>query len=284
MIFTNRPELSAEEKKLPLAKYYDLPLYPPGPREQQLIDACPIDPKLAIKAENFIDLLQPTGYSQAEYGYCMMEDGSGYMAIYTVYPNCTPEMLGWWFRWLNVHSKGQPEGKGNLKYKIWCPPDHFDHGFVNGKDRTDGIYAVESIDLGQGEERVYFFRHPFNLRDYGLTKEREQALKEAGCWIDCSWVSFHSPDTGHRAYPGRYLWLTISRYCPLGGMEKLTRVWIGYGVKDGRVYFDKSTPSSMLCEEYMRTFLIHCTVEAQHLSKLLPELYAEYHSKPDDEL
>ncbi len=49
MIITYRPELSPEEKKLPLAKYYDLSLYPPGPREQQIIDACPIDPKLAIK-------------------------------------------------------------------------------------------------------------------------------------------------------------------------------------------------------------------------------------------
>jgi hypothetical protein len=177
-----------------------------------------------------------------------------------------------------------PEGKGNLKYKIWCPPDHFDHGFINGKDGADGIYSVESIDLGQGEEKVYFLRHPFNLRDYGLTKEKQQVLKDAGCWIDCSWVSFHSPNPPHKAYPGTYLWLTLSRYCPLGGMEKLTRVWIGYGVKNGRVYFDESTPSSMLCEEYMRTFQIHCTVEAQHLSKLLPELYVEYNDKPDDEL
>ncbi len=193
-------------------------------------------------------------------------------------------MLGWWFRWLNVHPKGMPEGKGNIKYKIWCPPDHFDHGFINGRDRTDGIYSVESIDLGQGEEKVYFLRHPLNPRDYGLTKEREQVLKEADCWIDCSWVSFHSPNPPHKAYPGTYLWLTLSRYCPQGGMEKLTRLWIGYGVKDGKVYFDKSTPPDMLCEEYMKKFLIHCTVEAQHLSKLLPELYATYHNKPDDEL
>jgi phloretin hydrolase len=284
MIITDRPALSPEEEQLPLAEYYDLPLYPPGPRELQLIDTCPIDQNLAIKAEDFVDLLEPTGYDKAEYGYCMMDDGTGYMAIYTVYPGCTPKMLGWWFRWLNVHPKGMPEGKGNLKYKIWCPPDHFDHGFINGKDSTDGIYAVESIDLGKGEERVYFFRHPFNLRDYGLTREREQALKAAGCWIDCSWVSFHSPDAPHRAYPGTYLWLTISRDCPQGGMEKRTRVWIGYGVKEGKVYFDKSTPSDMLCEQCMRKFLIHCTVEAQHLSKFLPVLYAEYSGKPDDQV
>jgi hypothetical protein len=62
MLITNRPALSPEEKKLPLAKYHDLPLYPPGPRELQLIDTCPIDPHLAINAEDCIDLLQPTGY------------------------------------------------------------------------------------------------------------------------------------------------------------------------------------------------------------------------------
>jgi hypothetical protein len=28
--------------------------------------------------------------------------------------------------------------------------------------------------------------------------------------------------------------------------------------------------------------MIHSTVEAQQLSKFLPELYMEYHEKPDD--
>lgn len=57
MIITNKPELSPEEKKLPLANYHDLPLYSPGPREQQIITTCLIDPKLALEAESFIDLL-----------------------------------------------------------------------------------------------------------------------------------------------------------------------------------------------------------------------------------
>ena len=282
MIFTNRPELSPEEKKLPLAKYYDLPLYPPGPREQQIIDAGPIDPKLALKAENFLDLLQPTGYAKVEYGYCMMEDGTGYLAAYSVYPNCTPEMLGWWFRWLNVHTKGMPKDKGNLKYKIWCPPDHYDHGFINGKDKWDGIYTVESLDLGQGEEKKYTIRHPFNLRDYGLTEEREQALKAAGCWVDCSYLSFHSMDPSHTQYPGSVFGITLSRQSPLGFMEKCTRQWFGYGVKDGKVFRDETTPASMPCEESMKKVIIHNTVEAQQLSMFLPELYAEYKDKPDD--
>ncbi len=116
MTMKKGPELNPQEKKLPLAKYYDIPLTPIGPIYQQIIDyCCPLDPKLAIKAENMLDLLKPTGYEKQEFGYCMMEDGTGYMATYMTHPNTTPEMLSWWFRWLNIHPKGMPAGKGNLK-------------------------------------------------------------------------------------------------------------------------------------------------------------------------
>jgi hypothetical protein len=281
-VITRRKTLTPEERKLPVAKYFDLPLYVPGPREQQLIDSCPIDPSLAIKPENFLDLLQPDGYSKAEYGYCMMEDGSGYIATYTVYPLCTPQMLGWWFRWLNIYPKGMPPGQGNIRYKIWNPADHFDHGFLNGKDKFGGIYTVESLDLGAGEPMIYTIRHAFSLKDYGLTEERDKALKAAGCWVDCAYESFHPVENPDERSPGTHLCLTLSRANPLGYMEKCTREWIGCGVKDGKVFRDESTPASMLCEEYLKKVLIHGTVEAQQLSVFLPSLYAEYKDKPDD--
>lgn len=284
MLITNRPELTPEERRMPLARYYDLPLYPPGPRESQLLDHLPIGPKYALPVDRLLDHLRPTGYAKREYGYCMMPDGSGYMAMYAHYPGCTPKMMGWWFRWLNVPPKDQPEGTGNLKYKIWCPPDHWTHSFINGKDASAGVWSVESIDLGQGEDKVGFLRTPLDPREYGLTDKREKELKESGCWVDFATVTFHSPEPPHGRYPGTYLWLTLSRHCPQGGMEKCTRLWIGYGAKDGDIYFDKTTPPSMLCERYMRTFQVHTTVEHQHLAKLLPELYASYSERPDDEV
>ena len=281
-----RPELSSEEKKLSMAKYYDLPLYAPAPLQQQLLDAGPIDPKLAIKTENWLDLLKPSGYNPVEYGYCMLEDGSGYIAMYSVYPNnCEPKMLAWWFHWLNVPPKSQPlgpTGLDNIKYKIWCPPDHIGHGFINGKDKWGGIWTVESLDLGQGEEKVYTIRHPVNLKEYGLTDEKEKQLKDAGCWVDAAFETFHTVDPEHQCLPGTHLMLTLSRPCPVGGMEKITREWIGFGLKDGKVWRDESTPAEMLCEDYLKKVMIHATVEAQQLSKFLPELYAEYKDKPDD--
>jgi hypothetical protein len=285
MFITNRPELSPEERRLPLAKYYDLPLSPPGPLYQQILDNGPLDPKLAIKAQDFLDLLKPTGYDEQEYGYCVMEDGTGYLAVYTTYQNCTPEMLAWWFRWLNVHSKSMPEGKGNLKYKIWCPPDHWDHVFLNKNgytDRRGGIGTVESLDLGQGEDMFYTIRHYVDLREFGFTEQREQELEAAGCWVDCAYESFYT-HPAHTPLPGAHLQLTLSRMSPLGYMEKRTREWIGYKVKDGKVVRDETTPDEMFTEEYLRKVLIHCTIEAQHLSEFLPQLYAEYKDRPDDE-
>jgi len=285
MYITNRPELSPEEKKLPLAKYYDMPLSPVGPLYQQLLDNGPIDPKKAIKVENMLDLLKPTGYDEQEYGYCQMEDGTGYLAVYTTYQNCTPQMLAWWFRWLNVRPRSMPEGLGNIKYKIWCPPDHWDHVFLNQNgytDRRGGIGTVESLDLGQGEDKFYTIRHFVDLRELGLSEEREKQLNEAGCWVDCAYESFWThPD--HEPLPGAHLQLTLSRMSPLGYMEKRTREWIGYKVKDGKVVRDETTPPEMCSLEEMRKVLIHCTIEAQHLSEFLPQLYAEYKDRPDDD-
>jgi hypothetical protein len=291
MNFKKGAELSPEEKKLPLAKYYDIPLTELEPLRRQIVNfGCPLDPKLAIKAENMLDLLRPTGYEKQEYGYCMMEDGTGYIAIYTTYPNCSPEMIKWWFRWLNVYPKNVPKGKGNLKYKIWCPPDHYDHDFINGKDNKEGIWTVESLDFGEGDPKFGTIRHPFNLRDYGLTEKREKELKEAGSWVDPAYLTFHTPDPYHNPgmthtqVPGSHLHLAQSRMSPLGFMEFRMRMWIGWGVKDGEVVRDENEPAQNLTEKYLKKVLIHASTEGQQLSKFLPQLYAEYHDKPDNEL
>ncbi len=288
-IITARPEwnkVTEEEKKLGYYKYYEMPLYTVGPREQAILDfACPYQPKYTILAKNWLDLLQPEVYQPMEYGYSMMPDGSGYIAVYTVYPgNCTPKMLAWWFRWLNVHSKSMPKGHGNLKYKIWNPADHFEHGFINGKDKSDGIYTIETLDLGAGGDiPVYTVRHAIDLKKAGLTEERRKALADAGCWVDAAWESFHPVEDPSVRLPGTHLCLTLSRPNPLGGMEKISREWIGYGInEDGEVFFDESTPKEMLCNEYLRKVLIHSTTEAQQLALFLPSLYEEYHDLPDD--
>jgi hypothetical protein len=221
-------------------------------------------------------------YLPVELGCCRMPDGSGYIASYTHYPHCTPKMLAWYFRWINVHTPDMPEGQ-NLKYKIWNPLGHVNHGFVNGKEKSGGIFQVEALDMGRGDAPFYSIRHQYDLRKCGLSEEREAELKAAGCFVDGAVEKFYTNDDEHRLLPGTHLALTLSRMCPTGGMEKRTREWIGYGVdEDGKLYFDEGTPKYMFDVEWMKEVLFHNIVEAQRLNLILPELYEAYRDIPDD--
>ena len=82
--------------------------------------------------------------------------------------------------------------------------------------------------------------------------------------------------------PGSHLVLSVTRPCPLGGVETCSREWIGYKAENGKIIRDLETPDFMLCEQYLRNVQIHNTVEQQHLATFLPELYAEYHDLPKD--
>ena len=79
------PELTPLEKALPVSKYYtDYPLHKPNPLYSQLLDAGAMNPGDALPLDRWFDLLRPEGYDKVEYGYCMMPDGTGYIANYSV--------------------------------------------------------------------------------------------------------------------------------------------------------------------------------------------------------
>ena len=110
-----RPQLKPEERALSYAKYYDLPITPIPPEKLAVLQAGPIDPKLALPIERRNDLFNP-GYLDCEVGWCVMENGTGYLANLTPMPGVTPEMFNWWFAW---------HGLEDMRYRIWDPEDHF---------------------------------------------------------------------------------------------------------------------------------------------------------------
>ena len=271
------PELTPGEKALPVSKYYtDYPLHYPNPLYAQLLDKGSMDPADALKLDNWMDLFEVEGYMKTEYGYCMLPDGSGYIANYSVIPgNVTPEMRMWYVKWFNIHSKNLPEGCGNIRYKLWNQVDHIDHGLVDG-DFKKGIYTLETLDMGRtGKDKaIRSIRHNFDIRHYGFPEDRYQELMDAGVGITSCWESFDCP--------GSHLVLSVTRKCPLGGIETCSREWIGYRAENGKFVWDSETPDFMLCEQYLRDVLVHNTVEQQHLASFLPDLYNEYHDKPID--
>lgn len=269
------PELTEGEKVLPVSKYYtDYPLHKPNPLYTQLLEQGAMNPEDAIAVEDWLSLLILEGYHKVEYGYCMMPEGYGYIANYSVLPgNITPEMRMWYVKWLNIHSVHLPENCGNIRYKLWNQVDHIDHGLVDG-DFKKGIYTLESLDMGGGEKPIRSIRHNFDVRDYGVSEELYAKLKDAGVSITSCWESFECP--------GSHLVLSMTRPCPLGGVETLSREWIGYRAENGKIIRDTDTPKFMLCDQYLRNVQIHNTVEQQHLATFLPDLYEEYSKLPVD--
>ncbi len=269
-------KLFPEEEKMPLSRfYYNYPMYDLPDDVKAQIFAPPMDVNEAIKPENFIDWLQPCGkYLSVENGYCMFEDGSGYICTYMPIPETVDvKKIYWYLNWLNIHSRSMVLGHGNLRYKLWNHADHFDHYFVNWVDSSDGIFTTESLDIGCGEPKYNTIRHSFNLREYGLTQEKIDELTASGCppKETSDWESFE--------FPGAHLTLGQIRPRKEGGYERRSCEWIGWRPSNGKLIRDPRTP----CDEaYLRKVAYHTLLEWYHLLTFVNDLYAEYHTKPMD--
>lgn len=276
MIITTKQKLFPEEEKMPLAKYYhNYPMHDLPEEVKAQIYGPAMDPADAIKPENFIDWLQPCGkYLKVETGYCMLEDGTGYVCTYMPIPKeVDVKKMFWYMNWLNIHSKSMVIGHGNLRYKIWNPADHFDHYFINWTDSSDGIFTTESLDIGQGDRQYHTIRHNFNLRDYGLTDEKIAELKASGCPVKetSAWESFD--------HPGAHLTLGQIRPRPDGGYERRSVEWIGWRPSKGKLIRETRTP----CDEaYLRKVAYHTLIEWYHMMTFINDLYDEYHDQPID--
>ena len=275
-MFDKLPGLSLAEQQMPLARfYYGYPMQDLSEELKAEIFAQPVDPESVVKAENFTDWLKPFGeYSEHENAYCMMPDGSGYVSTYMRFPEgLEAKKLFWYLNWMNFHPKSQPDGTGNLRYKIWNPADHWDHYFINWTDKSEGIHTTESLDMGEGERKYDTIRHAFSLRDYGLTQERIDAIKATGIVVNeiSDWESFD--------FAGAHLTLGQIRPAPGGGFERRSVEWIGWRPRDGKIVRVPETP----CDEaYLRKVAYHTLIEWYHLCDMIDDLYEEYHDKPID--
>ena len=247
-----------EEEKMPLYRYLrDYPMRYPAQDVMEHIEN-PMSMQAAIKAADWATLLKPNGYDDGEIGFCLFPDGSGYIASYSVRPvDITPGMERWYRHWSNQYSRSAISGHGNLRYKITNPADHFDNHYVNYQDDRLGISYQESMDLGKGDRRKEVIRHPFHLRDYGLTDAKIKELQDAGVYVEEK--SFYETYDE----PGSSFSVTMERPCPFGGTEIRSRKWIGWRPVNGTLVRD---PSTACTEAMLKEMLLHMIVEREPVS------------------
>lgn len=247
--------ISEEERRSPLYKYFERKIepVPEGIREQILSCSFPEDGGLHPSE---MDRLFDDGYLPGEFGIYPLRDGGLMIANHVSMPGVTAEMFDWWFAW---------HGLNSLRYKIWDPDEHY---YVQTQNVSQAL--DESLSM---KERYWNTTHvikesllpdqpPVDVRLTFLPPEKvgfsPDKLRKFRGTIVC---------TG-----GMSIMVHFLRPTPEGA-ELRTRFWIGYKAADGKT---EKLPGFTADPRMGTAFLLHNVKEFTHLSKILPEVYAEF--------
>jgi hypothetical protein len=270
---TERKELTAEEKAKPYAKYYYLPSAAPAAHHAEMLDDLgPLDPAKADRIQDLNRLLD-SGYTEGENGYCVMPDGSGYVALRHPIENATPEMIDWWFAW---------HGLEDLRYKLWYPEMHIS-ARVDADDRArildperplrlkfQGMthHVVEDIGGGVLNAVDISFLTP---EDFGFDMTRfKPPYAEALAAANVTARGIDDPADG-AGLPLAFV--HVARKTE-DGIELRNRFWIGYQIVDREPVL-MLPPDVRIPEEACHGLFLHDVQEGANLGSILPQLYRE---------
>ncbi len=259
-------QLTQAELARPYAKYYDRPMTPAPKEIYDLLEKGPINFKNALPIEQRNDILK-AGYLTAERGWCVMPDGSAFVAGLTKMPGVTAEMIAWWFAW---------HGLEDLRYMIWDPDDHYavhvkpedlEHRLnynLSLTERNWGTTDIVTEGVGGGTiELSISFMSP---SDYGYDMDlfkAENALVAVNANVSAA------------VFGGKTLTFShVAREIP-SGIELRSRFWIGWSIVDGKpVRVGEEVPPNVF-EGLAQGLAYHCPKEYYNLAAILPSVFAE---------
>ncbi|KGO14629.1 DAPG hydrolase family protein [Clostridium botulinum] len=249
-------ELEDYEKNISYSKYYYMEMAKQPKDSLEKIMEGPIKSQEALTIENKDELLN-IGYLDAEVGYCVMDNGTGFISNIIKMPKVTKEMFDWWFAW---------HGLEPLRYKIWNREDHFGikttkrerllNKNIPMEERIWGVTHTVDEDTGFGSRTIHInFMSPEDMGfDIKLLKQSNVLSIVSGNGDDA--VMCHSIRSVEH------------------GIELRSRFWIGYNIVDKK-------PVKILPEgdkvplEVAKRLLLHNVKEYSNLAKILPSVYEE---------
>jgi hypothetical protein len=266
-----QPDLTAEEKARPYAKYFYEEIPQPDPDHLSMMDT-PCDPEKAIYPDQLNDLLDP-GDLDVEIGWCNLANGAGFIANKIIHPNATAKMVDWWFAWHPLE---------DLRYRIWYPPQHAGI-MVSPKNRErlldDTIpmsqrnwgvvhHVTENCDCGMENITITFL----SPQEYGFDMTRFKEPYVATFAGGFGWaVEVNKKDESITA-PA--LMCHIFRNTP-EGLEHRTRFWMGYRMSCGKPELTLP-PGVFVPLEAIQGLARHNVKEFTRFRDFLPRIYAEF--------
>lgn len=252
--------ITEEEKKLPYAKYFYREMAPIPEEKVRIAEGEALAHSDALPFEKRNDFISGKDAGN-EMGFCIMENGTAYVANATFMPGVTPAMFDWWFGW---HCVGD-----DLRYKIWDKEDHY-HARADKPDyvldpsvpdsqKTWGVNHQIKEDIGLGPEEIFLqFKCPSDL-GYDLSQVGTENCAAMVCAV------------GKGNTPA-----LMTHICNEvdGGIVFRSRFWIGYGLVNGELL--KVLPDDVTIPEAVpRALYSHNIKEYSNLASFLADIYKE---------
>lgn len=248
--------LTEKESQFSYARYFFRPF--PGISEEQeniLKYGSRLTCKEALLPQNMSEMFWPEKI-KTENGYCVMPDGTGFVAAIHQMPEVTLEMYRWWNEW-------RMKGDSNGRYKIWCPGKHL---------VCHNIFVSEEI--GGKIEEIYFQTgitespEKIGLDPEAMERSRLLLADGGGAW---SKVVGEAPDVPPI---GGIVIHFIYQHENGKGITMRSRFWKGFSIGEEGVY-KSLAPDQKESMKSLRGLFEHNCIEMEYLNSLLPSLYKE---------
>lgn len=265
----------------------------PGRDVLDAIEAGPIDPDQVLALKDVDRLLDPAPLER-ETGWCVLPSGVAYVAVRTVMPEVSGEMVDWWFDW---------HPRDPLRYRVWHPKAHRD----NSLEQTPPGDGVSHKVVPRTRVKAHWgaVHHPVEDVGTGIVRARIEfkAPTEMGMSSDalddphvativCGYAGDdrlhmrHSPmfhvllraGAGEKEGDGR------DDPGTRGGVVLRSRFWLGAALRPygplggvGETLLNRPTIRRRGLPKGLPGALArHCAEEYANLGAILPELYGKF--------
>ena len=248
-------------------KYYDRYTAFIAPQKMGKVFGPPMSPADAVPFAERASILKE-GFDKNEIGYCVMPDGTGYIADETFIAGGTPEMVDWFFAW---------RGLDPLRYVIFNPEQNVSSMsmqtcYAKDEDRTlqEKYWDTTQVVMHagpMGPSTDYLnFKCPssvgFDMDLIGPDKETKTLI--CGRNYAKGYPPMAAPD---------YFVCHQVKEAP-GGVSVFTRIWYGWSVRYGLDH--KALPDGFWMQPHVpMTLMIGNAVEWANVAAILPLVYAE---------
>ena len=259
--------LKDNESALPIARYCSRPAV------RAAAPVPPMSPEQAILPDDMNIILDQDACPKAS-GYCMLDNGGGYLTVKAALPGVTKEMLQWMVAWQGLEPVHYMAINGEVHHSAAVSDldrEKIGRSFLSVEEKSEGIivYTVDQIGGELYDDLTYYL----SPADQGLSLDRY--VRSGAVTIGGTVLRQRHSETDPQK-KSLNIMVSVVRDTA-DGVEVQTHLWAGYKIlRREAKRFDVN--GIQPTEESMAVLANYIADEWAQIGHVLPELYREVHA------